>query len=183
MIMYITPMYIIQYLLMVVTGTAKGGFTMSTISTQIKNITVDVYEGSVSYSVTFKDSFDGIRKSNDGIYADAQIDTITFTRKQLIKLLIDVIPNLNSVYSFFKEQAALKEETNKFGAAHIIALLDGATIDLVRTRFEAGDEYMDDKGVMRQHTNAGYNTAFGKVELSDAGQKFFIMLYNAILGI
>lgn len=156
---------------------------MSTISTQIKNITVNTFDGNISYSVTFKDSFDGIQKDNDGVYADAQIDTILFTRKQLIKLLIDVIPNLNSVYSFFKEQAALKKEPNKFGAAHITALLNGATIDLVRTRFEAGDEYMDDEGIMQQHSNAGYNTAFSKVELSDTGQKFFTMLYSAILGI
>lgn len=168
---------------MVATGAAQGNNTMGTITTQIVNINVNNFNDRVSYSVKFADAFDGFRQNQDGEYVETTIDTIVFTRAQLIRLIIDALPKVGSIYAYYKEQAVLSGQPNKFGVVHIMSILENADIDLVRTKFEESDEYVDIDGSLNTHQYAGYTTAFANVKLADSGNQFLNMAYMKILGL
>lgn len=181
MVKSITPMLLIFYLLMVVTGTAKGGFTMATINVTTNAIRVWSNGDSIRYRLQTNEEFDGITKNGD-TYQEAKINYVDFVPRYLIAQVLSLIPGADIIYTKKKEQSLRSNNEDGFGAAEIQALLRGAKLTLERVKFEAGDEYTTADGEVMQHTYAGYNTEIVDIQVSDRIREKLDDLFDSILG-
>lgn len=166
---------------MVVTGTAKGGFTMATIKVTTNAIRVWSNGDSIRYRLQTNERFDGIIKNGD-TYQESQINYVDFVPRYLIAQILTLIPGADIIYTKKKEQSLRSNNEDGFGAAEIQALLRGATLTLERVKFEAGDEYTTTDGEVMQHTYAGYNTEIVDIQVSDRIREKLDDLFDSILG-
>lgn len=155
-------------------ATATTNATVTTTSnsqviiTRIKD--VSFVPDSNNYTIDFTNSFDAIVKNGDK-YENGQADYITFNSKYLKYLVLNLLSDLAIIYEDAREKANTNGEIFVFTAAKLKKYIKNAKIKLVRTRFNKGDEYVDQNGEIHQHSNAGYDTIVEYIVLDDKGAK------------
>lgn len=138
------------------------------IITRIKD--VSFVPESNNYTIDFTNSFDAIVKNGDK-YENGQADYITFNSKYLKYLILNLVPDLAMIYEDAREKAEANGEIFVFTAAKLKKYIQNARIKLVRTKFNKGDEYVDQNGEVHQHNNDGYNTVVEDIDLDVKGAK------------
>ena len=172
---------LIYYLLMVVTGTAKGGFTMATLNVTIIGLRVWSNGESIRYRLQTKEKFTAIIKQNDE-YLESEVDYIDFVPSYLKACVIAHIPGADILATKKTETALKNGESNGFGAAELQVLLRNAQMVVERTKYAAGDEYVVNDEVL-QHQHDGYNTEIIGIEASEKVATKLDALADAILGL
>lgn len=146
-------------------------------------IRVMAWGNSIHYRVEFKESFVGIAKDSLGNYSETEVNYVDFTPQHLIAVVLSLVEGANLLYLKKKEQGLRSEGVSAFGAAELSVLLRGATVELNRQRFEAGDEYVDKDGNVLVHEHAGYNTGIDDIRVSSRIQEKLDALADSILGL
>lgn len=155
---------------------------MATITLTVANVKVWSNGDSIRYRLTFKESFDGIQKINDA-YIEATINYVDFVPKYLIACVLEHIPGVDVLYTKRKEEALRNDGISAFGAAELQVILRGATIDVKRNKFVAGDEYTTADGEVLQHENVGYNTEIVDIQVTDRIQDKLDVIADSVLAI
>lgn len=155
---------------------------MATITLTVANLKVWSNGDSIRYRLTFKESFDGIQKVNDE-YVETTVNYIDFVPRYLIAIALEHIPGVDVLYTKRKEEALRSDGVSAFGAAELQVILRGATIDVERNKFAAGDEYTTSDGEVLQHENAGYNTEVLSITVTDRVQDKLDAIADSVLAL
>lgn len=155
---------------------------MITITLTVANLKVWSNGDSIRYRLTFKESFDGIQKVNDE-YIENNVNYIDFVPKYLIACVMEHIPGVDVLYTKRKEEGLRNGNTSSFGAAELQVILRGASIDVKRNKFAAGDEYTTSDGEVLQHENVGYNTEIVDIQVTDRVQDKLDAIADSVLAI
>ena len=147
---------------------ATATTTEQTIVTRIKSLSF--IQDSNNYVVEFTNDFDAIIKNGDK-YEDGRTNRITFNSRYFKYLVLNLIPDLAIIYEDAREKADANDEAFVFTCAKLSKYLQNAKIKLVRTKFNAGDEYVDQNGEVHTHNNAGYDTVVDDIILDPKGEK------------
>lgn len=139
------------------------------MKTTVKNVRVFGVEDSVRYRVEFADTFKGIRKI-DGEYQEVDVNHVDFVPRHLIAICIDKIEGLDLLYTQRKEKGLRNSNAAGFGAADLAVVLRGATFDMERVAFAAGEEYTTNDGNTAVHEYDGYNTVVNDISVSERVQ-------------
>ena len=150
------------------TATTNATVTEQVIVTRIKSLSF--IQDSNNYVVEFTNDFDAIIKNGDK-YEDGRTNRITFNSRYFKYLVLNLIPDLAIIYEDAREKANANDETFVFTCAKLSKYLQNAKIKLVRTKFNAGDEYVDQNGEVHQHSNSGYDTVVDDITLDAKGEK------------
>lgn len=150
------------------TATTNATVAEQVIITRIKSLSF--VQDSNNYNVEFTNDFDAIVKNGDK-YKDGRTNRITFNSRYFKYLVLNLIPDLAIVYEDAREKANANDETFVFTCAKLSKYLQNAEIKLVRTKFNNGDEYVNQNGEVRQHNNAGYDTVIEDITLDVKGEK------------
>lgn len=153
------------------------------IVTKVKNIRVYSNGDSVRYRVTFDKSFRGFTKTENNEYIETEIDYIDFVPRVFIAQCLSIVDGLDLIYTKKKEQSLRNDGAGAFGAAELQVVLKDAKLVLERTKFEAGDEYVDSDGVVHTHEYAGYTTAIKSIKLSERMQSKIDQIIDKMLGL
>lgn len=152
----------------------------TTINTTIVSVRVYNGEDGIMYRVTFDKSFDAIVKQNDE-FVDGVVNYVDFKPAVLIAQVINNVDDLGIIYSHQKEKCIVTGG-EPFTAAILGAYINGSDITIERTRFTAGEEYIDRDGATLVHEHDGYNTEIVAIKLTDKGQARIDRKIDAILG-
>lgn len=153
---------------------------MSTITTTIKSIRVANINDAVVYHVEFTDNFPAIIKQGD-TYVQSDANYINFNPRALIAQTISCVPGVDTLYTK-KHEAAIRTGSIDFGAAELTAILRNAKIELERTQFAAGEEYVVD-GETRVHEYAGYTSQITSISVTDRVQSLLDKIVDSVLSI
>lgn len=150
---------------------------------KIKGIKMYATEtGVVRFRVTIDEAISGIIVVN-GNYVDGEVTHVDFTPKYFLGIVLSQLDALAYKYEKQNEKAALDSNASRFGAAELSLYLRDAEIEMVRTRFEPGDEYVDADGVVQTHDYVGYNTEIISVKPSDKIQKMLDKMLEKLFDI
>jgi hypothetical protein len=154
-------------------ATATTNATTATANSQViitRIKSVSFIQDSNNYIIEFTNDFDAIVKNGDK-YEDGKSNHITFNSRYFKYLVLNAIPDLALIYEHTRELANANDETFVFTAAKLNKYLQNATIHLKRTKFSAGDEYVDQNGEVFTHNNSGYDTEIVKLQLDVKGER------------
>ena len=155
---------------------------MATITLTVANVKVWSNGDSIRYRLTFKESFDGIQKVNDE-YVETSVNYIDFVPNYLIACVQRDVSGVDVLYTKRKEEGLRNGNASRFGAAELQVILRGATIDVERNKFAAGDEYTTTDGEVLQHENSGYNTEIVDIQVTDKVQDKLDAIADSVLAI
>lgn len=153
---------------------------MSTITTTIKSIRVANINDSVVYRIEFADSFPAIIKQNNQ-YIQSDANYINFSPRALIAQVISCIPGVDTLYTK-KHETAIRTGSADFGAAELTAVLRNAKIEIERTQFAAGEEYVVD-GETRVHEYDGYSSQIISIIVTERVQSLLDKIIDSVLSI
>lgn len=128
-------------------------------------------EGVVRYRVTIDEVIPGIVVVNNQ-YVDGQVMHVDFVPRYFMAICLEQVEGLAYRYEKQNERATFDPENNsKFGAAELDIFLRDAEIEIRRTEFNVGDEYVDKDGVIHTRKHHGYNTEILDIKVTDKIQK------------
>lgn len=157
---------------------------MATVNVTVTNVRAYSNKDAIRYRVSFKEQIDAIVKKDDGTYAEGVVDYIDFVPRVLIAQAINYVDGLAYIYGKRKEQGLRNGDAAGFTAADLTLIVAGATFELERTKFSAGEEYVDADGeVAGTHDHDGYNTTITNVILSEKAQSRIDKVLEKALGL
>lgn len=157
---------------------------MTQVKVTVTNVRAYSNKDAIRYRVSFKEQIDAIVKKDDGTYAESVVDYIDFVPRVLIAQAINYLDGLAYIYGKRKEQGLRNGDSAGFTAADLTLIVAGATFELERTKFAAGEEYVDSDGeVAGTHDHDGYNTTITNVILSEKAQSRIDKVLERALGL
>lgn len=142
------------------------------IKTKVNQIQVYSNGDNIRYRTMIDDKIDAIvRNRETEEYETGQVDYIDFLPRVMIAQCLALVDGLDLMYTSAKEKGLRNGGESGFGATQLQVVLRGATIEIKRTKFEAGDEYTDADGVIHTHDYAGYNTDIVGIKVTDRIQR------------
>lgn len=153
------------------------------ISTKVKSIRVYSNGENIRYRVTFDKDFKAFTKTEADEYVETDVNYIDFIPRVFIAQCLSLVDGLDLIYTKKKEQSLRNDGAGAFGAAELQVVLKDAKLVLERTKFEAGDEYIDADGVVHTHEYAGYNTAIKDIKVSEKMQAKLDQIIDKMLGL
>ena len=157
---------------------------MTTVNVTVTNVRAYSNNDAIRYRVSFKEQIDAIVKKDDGTYAEGVVDYIDFVPSVLIAQSINYVDGLAYIYGKRKEQGLRNGDSAGFTAADLTLIVAGATFELERTKFAAGEEYANADGeIVGTHDHDGYNTNIVGITLSEKAQARIDKVLEKALGL
>ena len=157
---------------------------MTTVNVTVTNVRAYSNNDAIRYRVSFKEQIDAIVKNDNGEYVPGTVDYIDFVPSVLIAQSINYVDGLAYIYGKRKEQGLRNGDSAGFTAADLTLIVAGATFELERTKFTAGEEYADaDGNTVGTHEHDGYNTNIVGITLSGKAQARIDKVLEKALGL
>lgn len=138
------------------------------IKTKVQQIQVYSNGDNIRYRVIIADEIDAIvRNRETDEYETSKVNYIDFLPRVMIAQCLAHVDGLDLMYTSAKEKGLRSDNGSGFGATQLQVVLRGATVEIKRTKFEAGDEYTDSDDVIHTHDYAGYNTDIVGITVTD----------------
>lgn len=119
--------------------------------------------------ITFDKKFDGREKVGD-TYVDTQINQIGYSVKQFVYNVCQCNDDLSIYIDHLRNKSVEEKEVSPI-LSKVALFLKGATVEIDRTRHQAGEEYTNEDGVPTVYEYDGYNKRFLSLTLSDNMQE------------
>ena len=157
---------------------------MTQVKVTVTNVRAYSNNDAIRYRVSFKEQIDAIVKNDNGDYVPGTVDYIDFVSSVLIAQSINYVDGLAYIYGKRKEQSLRNGDSAGFTAADLTLIVAGATFELERTKFAAGEEYANADGeIVGTHDHDGYNTNIVGVTLSEKAQARIDKVLEKALGL
>lgn len=157
---------------------------MTQVKVTVTNVRAYSNNDAIRYRVSFKEQIDAIVKNDNGDYVPGTVDYIDFVSSVLIAQSINHVDGLAYIYGKRKEQSLRNGDSAGFTAADLTLIVAGATFELERTKFAAGEEYANADGeIVGTHDHDGYNTNIVGVTLSEKAQARIDKVLEKALGL